>query len=64
MHALSMGGVVVCIALWIRAKTVDLDERGNAERRALFVGLWPPTLYLISESLAREEQPPRHFWPR
>ena len=62
MHGLSMGGVMMCIALWIRAKTVDLDERANAERRVLFVGLWPPTLYLIGESLAREEQPPRRLW--
>ncbi len=38
-----------------RAKTVDQDERGNAERRALFVGLWPPTIWLIGDSLAREE---------
>jgi hypothetical protein len=35
---------------------VDQEERGNAERRALFVGLWPPTLYLIGDSLEREEQ--------
>ncbi|HEX8854009.1 MAG TPA: hypothetical protein VF752_00275 [Thermoleophilaceae bacterium] len=51
-----MGSVGLCIVLWIRAKTVDQDERGNAERRALFVGLWPPTLYLIGESLERQEQ--------
>ena len=38
-HALSLGSVGLCIGLWIRAKTVDQDERGNAERRALFVGL-------------------------
>ncbi len=50
-HAMSVGGVALCIALWIRAKTVDQDERGNAERRALFVGLWPPTLWLIGDSL-------------
>lgn len=47
----SAGSVGLCIALWIRAKTVDQDERGNAERRALFVGLWPPTLWLIGDSL-------------
>jgi hypothetical protein len=35
------------------AKTVDQDERGNAERRALFVGLWPPMLWLIGDSLER-----------
>ena len=37
LHAASMGSVALCIGLWIRAKTVDQDERGNAERRALFV---------------------------
>jgi hypothetical protein len=59
LHLASMGSVGLCIALWIRAKTVDQDERGNAERRALFVGLWPPTIYLIGESLERLEQQPR-----
>lgn len=52
---LSMSSVALCIGLWIRAKTVDQDERGNAERRALFVGLWPPTIWLIGDSLARHE---------
>ena len=55
MEAASMGAVGLCIGLWIRAKTVDQDERGNAERRALFVGLWPPTIWLIGDSLARHE---------
>jgi hypothetical protein len=53
LQLLSMGSVGLCIGLWIRAKTVDQDERGNAERRALFVGLWPPTIWLIGESLER-----------
>ena len=47
----SFGSVGLCIGLWIRAKTVDQDERGNAERRALFVGLWPPMLWLIGDSI-------------
>jgi len=47
--------VVLCVGLWMRAKTVDQDERGNAERRALFVGLWPPTLWLIGDSLRDTE---------
>lgn len=51
LHLCSMGAVGLCIVLWIRAKTLDQDERGNAERRALFVGLWPPTLWLIGDSL-------------
>jgi uncharacterized membrane protein YhaH (DUF805 family) len=59
LHLASMASVGLCIVLWIRAKTVDQDERGNAERRALFVGLWPPTIYLIGESLERLEQRPK-----
>lgn len=55
LHLVSMGAVGLCIGLWIRAKTVDQQERGNAERRALFVGLWPPTLWLIGDALRREE---------
>jgi len=56
LQGLSMGAVVLCIALWMRAKTVDQDERGNAERRALFVGLWPPTLWLLGDALERRER--------
>ena len=59
LHTASMGAVQLCIGLWIRAKTVDQEERGNAERRALFVGLWPPLLWLIGDSLDREGRPPR-----
>ncbi len=64
MHAASFGSVGLCIGLWIRAKTVDQDERGNAERRALFVGLWPPMFYLIGNSLERPERGrARRVWP-
>jgi hypothetical protein len=50
-YAASVGSIGLCIGLWIRAKTVDQDERGNAERRALFVGLWPPMFWLMGDSL-------------
>jgi hypothetical protein len=56
MHASSLGSIYLCIALWIRAKTVDQEERGNAERRALFVGLWPPMFWLIGDALQVEER--------
>jgi hypothetical protein len=55
LHVTSLGSVGLCIALWIRAKTIGEDERGNAERRALFVGLWPPTFWLIGDSLEKHE---------
>jgi hypothetical protein len=56
VHVASLGSIALCVVLWIRAKTLDQDERGNAERRALFAGLWPPTLWEIGHSLERHEQ--------
>ena len=56
LHSISFASIVLCVVLWIRAKTLDQDERGNAERRALFVGLWPPTLWLVGDTLERREK--------
>jgi hypothetical protein len=64
MQLLSLGSIGLCIGLWIRAKTVDQDERGNAERRALFVGLWPPMFWLIGDSLNSREGPSARLWHR
>ncbi len=55
LHTLSMASIGLCIGLWIRAKTVDQDQRGNAERRALFVGLWPPMFWLMGDTLEKRE---------
>ena len=55
LHVASLASIGLCIGLWIRAKTVDQDERGNAERRALFVGLWPPRFWMIGDAVARYE---------
>lgn len=54
LHGTSLGSVALCVALWIRAKTIGEDERGNAERRALFVGLWPPMLWLMGDTVSRQ----------
>ena len=56
LHATSLASIAMCIGLWIRAKTVGEDERPNAERRALFVGLWPPMFWLIGDTVRRAEQ--------
>jgi hypothetical protein len=62
LHAGSLGSIMLCLLLWQRAKTVDQDERGNAERRALFVGLWPPTMWLIGDSVERLERRRSRRW--
>jgi hypothetical protein len=53
LQVASLSSVALCITLWIRAKTVDQDERGNAERRALFVGLWPPMFWMMGDTVDR-----------
>jgi hypothetical protein len=55
LHGAASASVGLCLTLWVRAKTVDQDERGNAERRAIFVGLWPPFLWLVGDALERHE---------
>jgi hypothetical protein len=55
LQVASSGSIVPCLSLWIRAKTVDQEERGNAERRAILVGLWPPMLWLIGNALQQHE---------
>jgi hypothetical protein len=60
-HATSLGAICLCIGLWIRAKTVSQEQRGNAERRALFVGLWPAMFWLIGDALERRRSPSRWY---
>jgi hypothetical protein len=55
LHAAALGSIGLCVGLWVRAKTVDQEERGNAERRALFVGLWPPMFWLIGDTVDRAQ---------
>lgn len=62
-YGLSLGAILLCIVLWLRAKTIGEDERANAERRALFVGLWPPMFWLIGDALRRREQHRSRHWP-
>ena len=55
LHVASLASIWLCVTLWIRAKTVDQEERGNAERRALFVGLWPPMFWMIGDAVEQHE---------
>lgn len=55
LHVTSLAGIGLSLSLWIRAKTVDQTERGNAERRAIFVGLWPPMFWLIGDHVERQD---------
>jgi hypothetical protein len=47
----SLAMVAGSLGLWFRAKTVDQEQRANAEHRAIFIGLWPSMLWLMGEAL-------------
>ena len=64
LYATSIATIALCVALWIRAKTVGEDERQNAERRALFVGLWPPMFWLIGDTVRHADQRRTRFGRR
>jgi hypothetical protein len=65
LHGTSLACIGLCVGLWIRAKTVDQDARGNAERRALFVGLWPPMFWMMGDAVERiEQRQSRRPWAR
>ena len=59
LHGTSLATILLSLGLWLRAKTVDQDERGNAERRALFVGLWPGMFWLLGDAVDRRAARPR-----
>ena len=56
LHCASLGSVTLSLSLWIRAKTVDQEARGNAERRAIFVGHWAPMFWLIGDAVSRQQE--------
>ena len=56
LHSISLATIWLGLGLWIRAKTVDQASRANAERRAGFVGLWPPMFWLIGDAVERAER--------
>ncbi len=56
LHSVALASVGLALSLWIRAKTVDQPSRENAERRAIFVGLWAPMFWLIGDAVERAER--------
>ena len=53
--AASIGSMLLSLLLWFVPRRSDNDEKGRPERFALFVGLWPPTLFLMGHALREEE---------
>jgi hypothetical protein len=58
-HGLGLGSIVAAISLWGRSASVDdWRAKARAERLAIFIGLWPPTFFLLGKVLQDLEASP------
>jgi hypothetical protein len=59
LHGLGLGSIVAAISLWGRSASVDdWKDKARAERLAIFIGLWPPTFFLLGKVLQDLEASP------
>ena len=59
LHGLGLGSIVGAVALWGRSATADdWKAKARAERLAIFIGLWPPTFFLLGKVLQDLEATP------
>ncbi len=54
----SLGSMLLSIILWFVPRSGDDADKGRPERLAIFVGLWPPTLFLMGHALRAETPTP------
>jgi hypothetical protein len=53
LYLASMASIALSLLLWFVPRG---EDGGRAERFAIFVGLWPPTLFLMGHALADEAE--------
>ena len=52
LHGLGVASIFGSVSLWGRsAAKSDYQKRARSERLAIFVGLWPPTFFLLGKVL-------------
>ncbi len=54
----SLGSMLLSVMLWFVPRGGDDADKGRPERLAIFVGLWPPTLFLMGHALRAEAPTP------
>jgi hypothetical protein len=59
MHSFGLVSIAGALSLWGRsAARSDKETKARAERLAIFVGLWPPTFFLLGKVLQDLEASP------
>jgi hypothetical protein len=65
MHSFGLGSIGLSVSLWGRSAAVaDKDKKARAERLAIFIGLWPPTFFLLGKVLQDLEATPQEQYER
>ena len=59
LHSLGFASIVGAIALWFGSAAADgRDRKARRDRLAIFIGLWPPTFFLLGKVLQDLEATP------
>ncbi|HEU4448515.1 MAG TPA: hypothetical protein VFR63_00870 [Gaiellaceae bacterium] len=59
LHSFGVASIGAAVSLWGRsAARSDKEAKARAERLAIFVGLWPPTFFLLGKVLQDLEATP------
>jgi hypothetical protein len=59
LHGLGLASIIGSVSLWGKsAAHADKDRKARSERLAIFVGLWPPTFFLLGKVLQDLEATP------
>ena len=59
MHSFGLASIGGAVSLWGRsAAKSDKHAKARAERLAIFIGLWPPTFFLLGKVLQDLEATP------
>jgi hypothetical protein len=59
MHSLGFASMLGSLSLWGRsASQGNESKKARAERLAIFVGLWPPTFFLLGKAMQDLEATP------
>lgn len=56
LYVASIASVLLSMVLWLMGRGERGRARAGAERFAIFVGLWPPTLMIMGKILEDREQ--------
>jgi hypothetical protein len=60
LHGLGLASIIGSVSLWGKSAThTNKESKARSERLAIFVGLWPPTFFLLGKVLQDLEATPQ-----